>query len=85
MKYDLLKECVDTLKTFRARKHKELGASVTAELDDVITRLEHCLETAHGEATVDSDLRMYTLDTVSRCLNSATNLADIVRKFFGPE
>ena len=85
MKYDLLKECVDTLNAFRARKHKELGASVTAELDDVINRLEHCLETASGEATVEAALRMRTLETVSRCLNDATNLADIVRKFFGPE
>ena len=85
MQLDLLKECVGTLKAFRARKHKELDASVTAELDDVIQRLEHCLETASGEATVEVELRMRTLETVSRCLNAATNLAEVVRKFFGPE
>ena len=36
MKYDLLKECVGTLRVLRARMHKELDASITAELDDVI-------------------------------------------------
>lgn len=38
MKHNLLKECVSALTVLRARKHEELDASVTAELDDVIVR-----------------------------------------------
>jgi len=85
MKHDLLKECVDALIALRARMHKELDASVTAELDDVIQRLEHCLETASDEVKVGAELRVRTLETLSKCLNAATNLAEVVRKFFNPE
>ena len=85
MKYDLLKECVGTLKVLRARMHKELDASITAELDDVILRLEHCLKTANNEVMVDVELRMRALEIISRCINSATNLAEVFRRFFGPE
>jgi hypothetical protein len=85
MQDDLLKECVRALRALRARKHKELDASVTAELDDVIERLEHCLETASGEVKVGAELRVHTLETLSKCLNAATNLAEVVRKFFDPE
>lgn len=85
MKYDLLKECVGTLKVLRARMHKELDASITAELDDVILRLEHCLKTASTEVMVDVELGMRALEIISRCINSATNLAEVVRRFFGPE
>ncbi len=85
MKYDLLKECVGTLKVLRARMHKELDASITAELDNVILRLEHCLKTANNEVMVDVELGMRALEIISRCINSATNLAEVVRRFFGPE
>lgn len=85
MKYDLLKECVGTLKVLRAQMHKELDASITAELDDVILRLEHCLKTASTEVMVDVELGMRALEIISRCINSATNLAEVVRRFFGPE
>ena len=85
MKHNLLKECVDALIALRARMHEELDAGVTAELDDVILRLEHCLETASDEVMVDVELRMRALETISRCLNTATNLAEIVRRFFGLE
>ena len=85
MKHDLLKECVSTLGALRARKHEELDASVTAELDDVIFRLERCLETASEEVLVEVELRTRALETLSRCLNTATNLAEIVRQFFGTQ
>ena len=85
MKYDLLKECVGTLKVLRARMHKELDASITAELDDVILRLEHCLKAANDEVIVDVELRVRALEILSKCLNTTTNLAEIVRGFFGPE
>lgn len=85
MQDDLLKECVCAVKALRARMHKELDASVTAELDDVIQRLEHCQETAGDDVRIDAELRARTLDTVSKCLNSATNLAEVVRKFFDLE
>jgi len=85
MKHDLLKECVNTLGALRARKHEELDASVTAELDDVIFRLERCLETASEEVLVEVELRTRALETLSRCLNTATNLAEIVRQFFGTQ
>lgn len=85
MQRDLLKECVDALIALRARMHEELDASGTAEFDDVIMRLERCLETASDDVMVEAELRLRTLETLSRCLNTATNLAEIVRKFFGPE
>lgn len=85
MKTDLLKECVSALKALRARKHEELDASVIAELDDSIERLERCLKTASDEVTIDAELRMRTLETMSRCLNAATNLAEVARRVFGPE
>jgi hypothetical protein len=85
MKRDLLEHCVEALKALRARKHEELGASVTAELDDVILRLECCLEAASIEAWVEPELRKRALETLSRCLSLATNLTEIVRWFFGPE
>lgn len=82
MKYDLLKECVSALAALRARMHEELDASVTAELDDVIFRLERCLETASEEVMVEAELRARALEIISKCLNTATNLAEIVRQFF---
>lgn len=85
MKHNLLKECVGALRALRARMHEELDASITTELDDVILRLERCLETANDEVMVDVELRARALESLSRCLNTATNLAEIVRRFFGPE
>ena len=85
MTRDLLKECVDALSALRAQKHKELDASVAVELDAVIKQLEHCLENASDDAMVGAELRARTIETLSRCLNAATNLAEIVCKFFGPQ
>jgi hypothetical protein len=85
VKYELLKECVEALTALRARMHKELDASGTAELDDVISRLEHCLETASEDVIVEAELRLRTLEILSRCINAATNLAEVVRKLFSPE
>lgn len=85
MKYDLFKECVGTLRVLSARMHEELDAGVTTELDDVIQRLERCLETANDEVMIDVELRMRTLETISKCLTAATNLAEIIRKLFSPE
>ncbi len=76
MKHDLLKECVDALIALRARMHKELDASGIAELDDVISRLERCLETASEDVMVEAELRLRTLEIMSRCINVATNLAE---------
>ena len=80
-----MKECVRALGALSARMHKELDASVTAELDDVIKRLEHCQQTASDDVRIDAELRARTLETISKCLNSATNLAEVVRKFFDLE
>lgn len=85
MKHNLLKECVSALTVLRARKHEELDASVTAELDDVVFRLERCLESTSEEVLVESELRTRALEILSRCLNTATNLAEIVRQFFGTQ
>lgn len=85
MKYDRLKECVSALTVLRAQKHEELDASVTAELDDVIFRLERCLESTSEEVLVEAELRTRALEILSRCLNTATNLAEIVRQFFGTQ
>jgi hypothetical protein len=85
MEHNLLKECVSALKVLRARKHEELDASVTVELDDVIFRLERCLESASEEVVVKAELRSRALEIISKCLNIATNLAEIVRQFFGPQ
>ena len=85
MKHDLLKECVNTLRALRARMHEELDASVTAELNDVISRLERCLETASEEVMVEAELGARALEIISKCLNTATNLAEIVRQFFGTQ
>lgn len=85
MKYDLLKECVNTLRTLRARKHEELDASVIAELDDVIFRLERCLKSTSDEVLIEAELRTRALESISKCLSTATNLAEIVRQFFGTQ
>ena len=85
MKHDLLKECVSALAALRARMHEELDASVTAELDDVIVRLERCLESTSEEVLVETELRTRALESISQSLNIATNLAEIVRQFFGPQ
>ena len=85
MKHILLKECVSALSVLRARKHEELDASVTAELDDVISRLEHCLESTNDDMLVEAELRARALESISKCLNTATNLAEIVRQFFGTQ
>ena len=85
MKHDPLKECVSALVVLRARMHEELDASVTAELDDVIFRLERCLESTSEEVLVEAELRTRALEILSRCLNTATNLAEIVRQFFGTQ
>ncbi len=83
MKYDLLKECVDALKGLRARMHEEPDACVTAEFDDVIQRLECCLDTTRDDVMVEVELRMRALEVMARGLSAATNIAEIVRKFFG--
>ena len=85
MKHNLLKECVSALAALRARMHEELDASVTAELDDVIFRLERCLESTSEEVLVEVELRARALESISKCLNTATNLAEIVRQFFGTQ
>ena len=85
MKHNLLKECVSALVVLRARMHEELDASVTAELDDVISRLERCLESTSEEVLVEVELRARALESISKCLNTATNLAEIVRQFFGTQ
>ena len=82
---DLMKECVRALGALRARMHKELDASVTAELDNVISCLKHCQKIANDDVRIDAELRARTLEIISKCLNSATNLAEIVRKFFDLE
>jgi hypothetical protein len=82
MQHNQLKECVRALKALRARKHKELDASVTTELDDVIRRLERCQETASDDVKVSAELRVRTLEILSKCLISATNFAEVVRRFF---
>ena len=84
MKHDLLKECVGALWALRARMHEELDASVTTELDDVIKSLEYCMETANDDVMINVELRARALEIIFRCLNAATNLAEIVRQFFGP-
>ena len=85
MKYDLLKECVDALKALRARMHEESDTCVTAELEDVITRLEHCLETTNDDVIVEVELRIRALEVMARGLDAATNIAEIVRRIFGLE
>lgn len=85
MKRDLLRGCVDALNALRAQMHKELDASVAAELDAVKSQLEHCMKDADEEARVGAELRVRALEVLARCLNAATNLAEIVRRYFGPE
>jgi hypothetical protein len=85
MKHDLLKECVSAMSALRARMHEELDASVTAELDDVIFRLERCLKSTNEDVLVEAELRTRVLELIVRCLSTATNLAEIARQFFGPQ
>jgi hypothetical protein len=65
--------------------HEEPDAGVTAELDDVIQRLEHCLETTGDDVVVEAELRMRVLEVMARGLNAATNIVEIVRRIFGLE
>ena len=85
MKHDLLKECVSAIAALRARMHEELDASVTAELDDVVFRLERCLESTSEEVMIEAELRARALESISQSLSIATNLAEIVRQFFGTQ
>ena len=83
MKRDLLKECVDALKGLRAQMHKEPDAGVTAALDDVIQRLELCLESTDDDVVLEAGLAMCTLEVIVRGVDAATNIAELVRKYFG--
>lgn len=85
MKHDLLRECVEALYAFRVRKHKELDAGVAAELDEVIYRLESCMKDGIDEVIVETELRVQSLEVINKCLSAATNIAELIRQFFGPE
>ena len=84
MQHAVLKRCVDGLKTLRSSKHRTLDASVIAELDAVISQLEQCLDTAN-EIEIDRDLKMRVLKVLSDCVELATNLSEIIRRFFGSD
>ncbi|OGT83860.1 MAG: hypothetical protein A3H91_07945 [Gammaproteobacteria bacterium RIFCSPLOWO2_02_FULL_61_13] len=85
MQHHLLEQCVDALKALRARMHEEPDVGVTAELDEVIHRLEQCLENVNEDVMVDAELQARGLEVLAKCLNAATNLAEIVHRFFGPQ
>lgn len=86
MKRDLLKTCIDALVELRARKQHVLEASVVSELDAVILQLESCLKSGTvGAVQVPDDLRMRTLSLIVECLMLATNLSELIHRFFGPE
>ena len=84
MQHAVLKRCVDGLKTLRSSKHRTLDASVIAELDAVIFQLERCLDTAN-EIEIDRDLKMRVLKVISNCVELATNLSEIIRRFLGSD
>ena len=84
MKHKALKRCIDGLKALRTSKHRILDASVIAELDAVILQLEQCLDT-DDEIKIDSDLSMRVLVIISSCVELATNLSEIIIRFFGSD
>lgn len=84
MKRETLKGCVDGLKTLRSSKHRTLNASVIAELDAVIYKLEQCLDTG-DEIEIDSGLSMRVLVVISHCLELLTNVSEIINRFFGSD
>jgi len=84
MKHETLKRCIDGLKSLRTSKHRTLDASVIAELDAVIFQLEQCLGTG-SDVEIESSLSMRVLVVTSHCLELATNLSDIINRFFGSE
>ncbi len=53
------------------------------EFDDVIKRLERCLDTVSEDVMVEVELRIRALEVMARGISAATNIAEIVRKFFG--
>jgi len=82
MKHDQLKVCVESLRAFRAQKHKELNASAGSELDEVIRSLECCLSN-EDDVAIDWKLNQRTLEIMAKCLELTTNLSSLIRVFFG--
>lgn len=85
MDRNLLKTCIEALKELRERKHEELEASVVSELDAVILQLESCWSGCEVSAEVPADVRIRALNAVVECLKFATNLSELINKYFGPE
>jgi hypothetical protein len=85
MKHGDLETCIATLIELRARKHKELDASLVVELDAVIEQLERCSRSTDGAVSVSPELRIRALEVIGQILCIATNLAELIKACFGPQ
>lgn len=81
MKKDVLRKCIDGLKALKSSKHGTLDASVVAELDTVISQLELCLD-AGDDVKIDAGLSLRVLKILSDCIECATNLSELINRFF---
>lgn len=81
MKYETLKECLETLIQVRALKHNELGPSVTAELDVVIAKITFLLDTADQTVVVDRRQTERILAAIGRVAVSLDWIHQIGKRF----
>jgi hypothetical protein len=84
MKHETLKGCIEGLKRLRTSKHRTLDVSVIAELDAVIFQLEQSLGSG-DDVKIDSGLSARVLEVLSRSLELATNLSEIIKWFISSE
>ena len=77
--------CIAVLRELREHKHKELGASLVVELDAVILQLEHCRKGSGNDANVGRADKAKALEVIGLVLKATTNLAELIKAFFGPQ
>jgi len=85
MKYFDVKRSVRVLSQIRTLIRKDLDPCVIAELDAVILLLENCVVAKDGEARIDHNLVVRTMNVIGRIIESCLNLAELVRNYTDPQ
>lgn len=79
MKPDDLRNSIEVLKALRQEMHQETDAGVASRLDEVILRLEECLEAGGQEVWVPTETRYKAIEVLADVILIVTNLSEIVR------
>jgi len=81
MKEELLKECIESLCEIRVQVHDKVEPCVIADLDNVIVALRDQLKNPSGTA-VTPQVATDVLCALARVINSASNLAEVIKDIF---